>query len=309
VWQSEGRIHEMDAATGASSAFEAGLMFVKAADSRDVFGADSQLNIVAIDLATGRSRVVSPSTAWSMHTPHGDLPGLVTLHGARYALSGEYVYVAWHPDQGLYGYLSSADHVRRMTGPHDIGTLSRVKRDGSSAPELVGAGPDGRFVLDDDHAYYGARWEGLKRRSLVRGPLTEAVWAAPEVEQTWMLGISDGQAFFGILGGAPPRYTLSIASVPLGDGDGDGGKAQPQIHVPSAGLAFREGILEGDCVYANAPDGVMRANLADASVQRLVEGHPVPGDATTAGSTFLATDGRFLYWADYGGDSILRWSR
>jgi hypothetical protein len=50
-------------------------------------------------------------------------------------------------------------------------------------------------------------------------------------------------------------------------------------------------------------------SLDDGKTQQLIEGHPVPGDATVLWSRFLATDGRYLYWADHGGDRIVRWSR
>jgi hypothetical protein len=35
----------------------------------------------------------------------------------------------------------------------------------------------------------------------------------------------------------------------------------------------------------------------------------VANPASTLRHTNLATDGRYLYWAEYGGDRVMRWAR
>ena len=148
LWKSGGVMHRLDADTDRGSTFDASrLFFVKAADSHGVFGADNQLDVVTLDLSTGQSRIVAQSSSWPVGSATRNLPGVVRLWQAEYALDSDYLYVAWRPDPGVYNYYSQGDHVRSLKGPHDLGDLARVKRDGSSAPEYLGKGPDGRFVL------------------------------------------------------------------------------------------------------------------------------------------------------------------
>ena len=104
----------------------------------------------------------------------------------------------------------------------------------------------------------------------------------------------------------PPR-TYSIESVPIAAPDG--GSVPPRVHVASAAEPFADGIFDGKCVYSGGTAGVTRANIEDGTVKPLIEGHPVPGDMTVIGSQFLAADGRFLYWADNGGNRVVRWHR
>jgi hypothetical protein len=301
-------MHSVDAATGRASTFDASrLAFVRAADARGVFGADNQLNVVALDVPTGQSRTVAQSSSWPVGSATRNLPGVVRLWQAEYALDADYLYVAWRPDPAVYNYLSQGDHVRSVKGSHDIGDLARVKRDGSGAPEYLGKGPDGRFLVSDGFAYWGSRYEGLKRRNLVPDAANELVWAAPDVPYIWPIGLSAGRFYFSVIAGTGTPRTFAVESVPLTGADG--GAAQPRVHVASAPAPFVDAVVDGVCVYSAGPGGVVRANLDDGTLQPLAEGHPVAGDATIFGSRFLATDGRFLYWADYGGDLVVRWKR
>jgi hypothetical protein len=284
-------------------------MFIKAADSREIFGANHQLDLLAIDLTSGHSRVVSRSSSWPAGSATRTLPGVVTLFSAEYALDADYVYVAWQPDPAKHSFYSQSDNARTIKGPHDFGDLARVKRDGSSAPEFLGAGPDARFLVSDGYAYWGSRWEGLKRRALAAGAANELIWAAPDVPITWPIGVSAGRVYFSIMAHAGPPRTFSIESVPITPAGTDGGSAQPRVHVASTESSFSDGILDGTCVYSGGPAGVSRAHLEDGKVQKLIDGRPVPGDATAFGSRFLAADGRYLYWADNGGDRVVRWTK
>jgi hypothetical protein len=310
LWRAGELIHRVDVATGRQSTLDASaLMLIRIADARDIFGANGQLDLVAIDLSSGQSRVVSRSSVWPAGSATRPLPGMVTLSSAEYALDSDYVYVAWHPDPATYGYYSQGDHARTMKGPHDLGDLGRVKRDGSRAPEFLGAGPDAHFIVSDGYAYWGSRWEGLKRRALVPGAVNDLVWAAPDVPYIWPVAVSAGRVYFSTMGNPGAPRTFSIESVPAAPAGTDGGTAQPRVHVASTALSFGDAILDGMCVYTGGPAGVTRANLEDGKVQQLIEGRPVPGDATVWGSRFIATDGRYLYWADNGGDRVVRWAK
>ncbi len=310
MWKSGALFHRMDVATGRASTFDgSSLFFVEAADAHDVFGANHVLDVVAIDLSTGASRIVSPSSGWPKGSATRNLPAVITLFGARYVLDADYVYVAWHPDPALYSYYSQEDHVRALKGPHDLGDLARVRRDGSSPPEYLGRGPEARFIIADGYLYWGSRFEGLKRRALTSGAANELVWAAPDVPFMWLIGVSGGRVYFSVIASSSAPRTFSIESVPASPAAADGGSAQPRVHVASTALTFGEAVLDGKCVYAGDPRGVTRANLEDGTVQQIIAGHPVQGDATLFGTQFLATDGRYLYWADNGGDRVVRWRR
>jgi hypothetical protein len=91
----------------------------------------------------------------------------------------------------------------------------------------------------------------------------------------------------------------------------DAGGVDVRTHVPSAQFKFGGGrggpIFDGKCIYAGSYIGVSRVGIDDAKEQELISGprNQVPGTARS----FLATDGRYLYWADYTRDRIVRWAR
>jgi hypothetical protein len=148
----------------------------------------------------------------------------------------------------------------------------------------------------------------MKRRRLVPGAANELVVATPDVAFEWTLGVADGKLYFAMLNPGSPR-TVSLASVPV-DRPEDAGAAQPRVHVPAVALdTWYPAVVDGKCVYTGGPGGVKRVNVEDGTVQTLIEGHPVSGDTTVLYNRFVATDGRYLYWADYGGDRVVRWSR
>jgi hypothetical protein len=313
LWRSGGVLHRQDLATARTSTFDASeWVTVNAADSSDAFGAGPQLDIVAMNLTTGRPRLLSASTAWSASTLRsGVRPGAETLRGAEYLLDGDYLYVAWVPDTSLYNPSIGMAALRVVQGPHDIGVLSRLKRDGSGPPEFIGMGPDGHFVLHDGYAYYGTHWEGLKRRSLVRGPAREVLWSEPRVPDVWAIGVAAGRVYFGRDAYPELRAKYAIASIAVpapSIGDAGGAPAEARVDVLSWDASFKGGILDGKCVYGGDPRGVTRANLEDGTVQKLIEGYPPPDPALYHGH-MMASDGRYLYWADSGGDRIVRWSR
>jgi hypothetical protein len=309
LWQSGGLVHVMGA-DGGSHVVPLGsdIMWVKAADAREIFAADHHLNLVAIDLASGQRRVAIPSGAFDVDARGLQMSSTITLFGAYYALDGDSIYVAWHGDQGMYNMMTGSTALKNLKGPHEIGRLSRARRDGSAAPEHLGVGPDGRFVIHDDFAYYGTRWQGLKRRRLAPGPHTEMVWRAPDVSDVWVLDARGPDLFFAYMASGYPHFAVAIASLSFAS-TADAGLMEPQVYVTSAPLAVRDGILAGHCVYGADSHGVVRVDLADGSVKSIYEGHIVAGDATASQSRVLAVDAAHLYYADYGGDRVVRWSR
>jgi hypothetical protein len=191
LWTTGGGIDRIDVATGRASTLDAAhLSLLKAADSRDVFGVDGQATLWAIDLTSSRSRVVAHGDAWvGGEGPLGAMKGVLLMFPAEYAIDSEYVYAAWRQNQAAYGYYSQGDHARTMKGSHDLGYLGRVKRNGTSPPEYIGPGPDQHFVVSDGYAYWGSRFEGMKRRRLVPGAANELVIATPDVPFAWTLGV------------------------------------------------------------------------------------------------------------------------
>jgi hypothetical protein len=79
LWRSGELIYRMDPASGRTSTFDASsLIFIVAADSRDVFGATPVLDLVAIDLSSGQSRAVSRSSGWTTGSATRNLRAVVT---------------------------------------------------------------------------------------------------------------------------------------------------------------------------------------------------------------------------------------
>jgi hypothetical protein len=280
-------------------------LFIKAADARGAYGPNGQLAIVGLDLSTGQSRVLNQS--WPAGSTKRDLPAVVTLWGAEYALDSDYVYVASRGDPATYSFYAQGDHIRSLQGSHDIGDLTRLKRDGSSPPEYLGKGPDGRFLVLDGYAYWGARYEGVKRRRLVPGAENELLWSSSEVPIYWPIGIVAGRFYFSTFESGGPRRTFTVESVPIAPPNG--GPAPRTIHATALPVSLVDAVVDGACAYSASGAGVTRVHLEDGRADPMVEGHPVAGDATIFGSRFIATDGRFLYWADYGGDRVVRWKK
>jgi hypothetical protein len=304
-WLAGDGIHRIDAATGRMTTIPAPGM-IRTADVHEVFGSDSVMGLWACDLASGKSHLVSPANAWDVTAGRVESRGLMTLYSARYALDADFVYVAWAPDPSKAAYCHAGPHCRGV----DLGMLSRVKRDGKSPPEPVGPGPDQDMLVADGYAYWGVPYDGIKRRPLALGGASERVWASTN-GYAWPLGVAGGRLYFSTVDMGPPR-TFALESVALDAAMPDGG-AQARMEIASLQMAFADGILDGHCLYMGTSRGVSRADIDDGKVQLLIEG-PAPPRNVFDGSVmsyerFLATDGRYLYWADYLGDRIVRWSR
>jgi hypothetical protein len=267
------------------------LVFVRAVDSRELFAVNQQLDLLGIDLSSGRSLVVSRASAW---TAAGALSG--GFFFARYALDSNYVYVVWPA----------------VTPFEGRGVLGRVKRDGSQPPELLGEGVDAHFMVSGGFAYWGSLGEGIRRRALTVEATDELLWSAPDpTAYARVIGVSTGRVYFTSTAGSGPTPTFSIESVPAEPDHA--APVQARAHVPSmvvsTGGAPGEAILDGRCAYFGGPRGVTRANVDDGEVRQLVLGPSAESSVAMLGIRYLATDGQFLYWADYGRDRVVRWHR
>jgi hypothetical protein len=279
-------------------------------------------------------RTVSPAIALSSALDASVSPDVqhssfarTVLFDARYALDSEYLYISWHSDVARYD--PTLPGPRPHSGSWDPGHLARVKRDGSSAPEMLGPGPDAHFIVADGYAYWGSP-AGLERRALVPGAANEPVWSSPTLAaarprppdaiHAWPLGVSGSRLYFALPDpskpGVPP--TWSVDSVPATPPKKGHAGTPPVVHarsVPVEGTTFVDGL----CVYSGSPHGVIRVDLRDGRVDRLMEGTKGPGsiipetpkdpDWYDNRTRWLGMDARSLYWADLYGDRIVRWSR
>jgi hypothetical protein len=334
-WLSEFKIRRMDRASrnvtsliatfkpAIRNAFARNLVAV---DARDLFllvagphaGAPE---LAAIDLTTGEARIVAEEPYASTTLPTGEpaasdpLSRAVaqaaaneTFSQSDYALDPTYVYFAFYEPSLQHEH--DMEHPDWMKGPHDLGFLARVRRDGLGTVEVLGPGPFSFFIASEGFAYWGSPFEGIKRRALVPGATNEMVWAAPDLR--WPLLVDGGRLFFKTVHAGPPR-SITIQSVPAGTlnaSAADAGGVDVRTHVPSCQFKLGSGhrvFFDGKCVYSGSYLGLSRVDIDDGKEQELLSG---PRNAVPASARdFVATDGRYLYWADYTRDRIVRWAR
>jgi hypothetical protein len=143
------------------------------------------------------------------------------------------------------------------------------------------------------------------------------VWGPPFSTHAWPITVSGGLVYFGFCDFHDSEAPCLVASVPAAPTPG-GAAVEPHVY---ARLSIRDAwstpgaVLDGPCFYEAARDSrVIRIDLRDGNVRVLFErkqdgalkwawSDVPPWDAS------LATDERSLYWADYHGDRIVRWSR
>lgn len=226
-----------------------------------------------------------------------------------YAVDSTYVYFAYYKPTPEYGY--DAQHPEAMKGPHDLGFLGRVRRDGLGAVDELGAGPPTSFIVSQGVAYWMSPLEGIKRRALVPGATSEIVWAVPDTSYPSPMLVDSGRLFFSVRNSGPQR-SFAVASVPAGTVNAsaaDAGGVDVRTHVPSCQFTFGGGrpLFDGKCLYSGSYLGVSRVDIDDAKEQELISGprNIIPASA----KSFVATDGRYLYWADYTRNRIVRWGR
>jgi hypothetical protein len=226
-----------------------------------------------------------------------------------YAVDSTYVYLAFYPRSFEHDYY--AQNPGAMKGPHDLGFLSRARRDGSSGVEVLGPGPSAFFIVSDGFAYWASPLEGIKRHAVVPGGTNEMVWASSDNPSPMF--VEGGRLFFATARQGAAR-SFAVASVPVGTlnaSAADAGGVDVRTHVASCQFKFGRGygrpVFDGKCIYPGSFLGVSRVDLDDAKEEELISGPR--NDVPASARSFVATDSQYLYWADYTRNRIIRWAR
>jgi hypothetical protein len=247
---------------------------LKVVDARVAVGSNNINQLEAIDLATGKSRVIVDGQ------PFMDEPILFSALAldAKYLYFGrDSIHPPWtRPAAGFY----------------------RVPREGG-APEKLADSPDGEtdFIVSDGYVYWTRVHPDtqLVRRRLQKDTPVE-VLAATKHGTRIPLAINAGRIYYPDAG--------AIFSVPIAGG------APPTRH---AAYGEQQGVLDvladGACVYwVTSAGAILRAQAQGGVAERIGSLAP-PREADRISSHELATDGSYLYWADSKSGSILRVGR
>jgi hypothetical protein len=254
---------------------------LKVVDARDAVGITGTNMVLAVDLRTKASRKIYEDF---MEDP---------LVFSALGLDGDYLY------------------FNRRVGPvrslAETG-LFRVKRDGGAAPERVAAEPPGNepFVVGGGFAYWIRKADGglvIGRRRLTPDAPIETVVRLERLPFQHTLKLANGRIYF------PDKEAIWSAPV-----DGKGG---PVRHVFIGSGGTRDLLVERRCLYWTDGRAIKRAALdargAGTSEVIADDRSYLVGHFDTLGATAfaidLATDGRFLYWADSRGGRLMRVGR
>jgi hypothetical protein len=194
--------------------------------------------------------------------------------------------------------------------------LFRVRRTGASAPEFLGLAPFSGVVVDHGFLYYldapSPLAPALVRRELAPGAKAEIVQhLAPAKQPRWrrppIVRLVGGRAYFA--------HDEGLWSAPLD------GSARPTRHAELGRGGALDLLVEGGCLYWVTEHAISRVAVDGGapSAPEIIADEPtyqprggdVNGspDLVPAEGRYLATDGRFLYWPDTGGDRIMRAAR
>ena len=251
-----------------------GAIDLKVVDAGIAVGSNNINQLEAIDLATGKRRVIVDGQ------PFMDEPILFSA----LALDARYLY---------FGRDSIQPPVTRAaTG------FYRVRREGG-APEKLADSPDGEtdFIVSDGFVYWTRIHPDtqLVRRRVQKGAPVE-ILAATKHGTRIPLAINAGRIYYPDAG--------SIFSVPITGG------AAPTRH---AAYGEQQGVMDvladGACVYwVTSAGAILRAQAQGGVAERIGSLAP-PFEADRKSSHELATDGSYLYWADSKSGSIMRVGR
>ena len=246
---------------------------IKTLDARMAVGSNNINQLLAIDFATRKERVLVDGE------PFMDEPILFSA----LALDDKYLYFGRDSIQPPF--------TRPATG------FYRVRREGGT-PERLADSPDGEtdFLVQDGFVYWQRVHPDtqLVRRRLQKGAPVE-VLAPVRRGGRQPLAVHAGRIYFTD-GGA-------IMSVPVGGG------AAPIRHASHGEQGVTELLADGACVYWVTPAGaILRAQAQGGVAERIGSLSPAR-EADRHNYPQLATDGTFLYWADGKTGSILRVGR
>ena len=242
----------------------------------EAFSLDAQETLIAFDLRTKRSHLVLA----------GRLPDAVHVDTLIAA-----------DDRHVYFTQSGPLFQEEDTG------LFRILRDGSGKPESLGRepGPGATIVVADGFLYYrGRRPDGqlaLLRRALVAHASVGVLTSLESLPQKNAMRVFGGRIYY------VDDDTLWSIAVRGGE--------QPKRHVPVGRDGARDMLVDRGCLYWSNGRTIKRVSMgvgapapeviADERSYQVAESL----DATSE----LATDGDFLYWADAGGERIMRVGR
>jgi hypothetical protein len=205
-----------------------------AVDDRDLFVARGgpragAPELAAIDLSTGQGRIVAHEPYIATNVPSGSVATTPVDRAAAqmfandmfdtsdYAVDKTYVYFAYYKATLEHDYY--AQNPEAMKGPHDLGFLARVRRDGSSAVEELGPGPSRFFFVSEGYAYWASPLEGIKRRELVPGAANEMVWEVTDASYASPMFVDGGRLFFVTGNKGPGPIWPGTCNTPLGGVD------------------------------------------------------------------------------------------
>lgn len=251
---------------------------IKAMDTRLAVGATNINNLEAVDLPSGKRRVLVEGHE-TMEEP---------LLFSTLALDDRYL------------YFGRGENQPPFTRSPRIG-FHRVRRSGG-APEFLGPAPDGQttFTVAEGYVYWRDfhRQDGSERRvaELVRRRLQRD--AAVQIIAPLR---SAGKEPLVVQGGR--IYYVDgdeISSVPVGGG------APPTVHAGIGQVGVVDLLADEACVYwVNTAGAIQRAQGPRGAVERIGTIPDMKPSLRNDPVRALASDGARLYWADAKSGSIL----
>ena len=262
--------------------FHRGVNEIGPIDAREAYATTGQNDIIAYDFASQKTRtVVSGHLGAASPYPTNDPP---------FALDARYFY---------YSQLGQPLFRRQDTG------IFRIRRDGSGQREALGAPPypggHGGVIIEGGFFYYrgGSRDTGatiVRRRVEAGSPEQKLV--ALQHPSSLLMRIFDGRLYY--------VDDRALWSVPVR------GSAPPTRLVAIAERDPTDVLFEPGCLYWADGRKIRRVELGRAGAQPEIvadettyqEDQFVNAERWRPGT--LASDGRYLYWPDTGGERIMR---
>jgi hypothetical protein len=294
-WSGAG-LQRLDPRTGVVTSvdptFHSGISDVGPIDARAAYAVTNGADLLAFDQRSKTTRVLVP----------GELSATRGTGSVRppFALDDRYVYYSRSGD-----YDPSRDPRLPLLGTG----FYRIRRDGDGRPEFLGSPPAPGWIITIDGGFvyyrYGTR-SPERRFTIVR----RALAAGSQPEEIVHLQRPGGQAPMQIL--AARLYYVdddALWSVPAAGG------AAPVRLAAAGGAEVTDLLAEAGCLYWADGRKIRRLALGDGGAAATATPEIIADERdyqeaahqiTGVRRYVLATDGRFLYWPDVGGDRIMR---